>query len=127
MNTTDLGRLGEAKVLAELTALGYYVFTDLSGKCPVDLIIWKDGVSKTVQVKSTDSKRYTSWVVQLRSIRPNRSGNTIKLWDPSQVDYLAVYIHAENRVVLIESASITQTSALTIQENSVYAIPASLL
>lgn len=108
MNTTNLGRLGEAKVVARLTELGWYPFTDPSGKCPVDLVAWKDGRLVSLQVKACNSKPYgVSYSVQLRSTRPNRTGNAVKLFDPASVDYLAVYLQGDDLVCFVPSGKIS--------------------
>lgn len=114
MNTTDQGRLGEAKVSAYLVEQGWYVFVDISGKCPVDLIAWKDGETKRIQVKSTSYQQYGSWTAQIKSVRPNRTGNGIKQYDNAVSDWLAVYIVPEDKVVILESSEITAKNSLAV-------------
>lgn len=116
MSTTDAGRVGEAAALSELSKQGWYPFIDISGKCPVDIIAWKDGVTKTFQVKSTSSTKNGSWEVQIGSIRPNRTGNVIHKFDSGVVDYLVVYIEPIDTVCFIESSGITQGRMLSIRE-----------
>lgn len=113
MNTTDLGRLGEIKVAAQLVSDGWYVFFDQSGKCEIDLIAWKDGEVKTVQVKSTGYRVGNSWLVQLKTVRPNRTGNTIRQWSGIS-DLLGIYLIVEDRVLILESSSITQKNQISI-------------
>lgn len=119
MNTTDAGRLGEIKVASMLVEDGWFIFTDYSGKCTVDLIAWKDGVTKTFQVKTTGySVNGGPWLVQLKSVRPNRTENKIKLWE-NVADALGVYIVPEDRVVIIEAKDITQKTQLSLPRISV--------
>lgn len=116
MNTTDIGRLGEAKIIAALVEQGWYPFTDLSGKCPVDIIAWKSGKTLTIQVKTTQTKSKSGkYVVQIGCIRPNRSGNVIKKFDGSAFDYLAIYVAPEDAVVFIQATSILTGRVLTLQ------------
>lgn len=117
MSTTDAGRLGEAKVIAELVARGWYPFIDVSGKCPVDIIAWKEGVTITVQVKSTSYKPGNKYQAQIGSIRPNRSGNGIHKFDNTSCDYLAIYVAPENRIAFIKASDITVGRSLTVQED----------
>jgi len=114
MTTTDSGRLGEAKVIAELTAQGYYPFVDMSGKCPIDIVAWKDGKVYTYQVKATQYQVGKSWLVQIKTVRPNRSTNVIKQFDNSSVDYLAIYIIPEDRVILMKASEITQKNQISV-------------
>lgn len=117
MNTTDAGRLGEAKALAKLTEYGWYPFTDISGKCPVDIIAWKDGQTKTFQVKATASTaRSGKYVVQVGSTRPNRTGNTIHKFTADSCDYLVVYIIPEDRVYFIPSEEVKVGRELTLDD-----------
>jgi hypothetical protein len=119
MSTTDAGRLGEAKVISRLTELGWYPFIDLSGKCNVDLLAWKDGDIRSFQVKSTGYSPGSSgkYVVQIGSIRPNRTSNVVKKFDPSLFDYLAVYVSPEDKVYFIKTSSVTSGRTITIQES----------
>lgn len=115
MDTTDLGRLGEAKVISRLTELGWYPFVDPSGKCPVDLVAWKKGKLTSFQVKSCNTKPYgTSYCVSIRSTRPNRTGNTVKLLDPDSVDYLAVYLQGDDLVCFVPSGKISSGRQVSI-------------
>ena len=115
MSTTDAGRVGEAKVLARLTELGWYPFVDILGKCPVDIVAWKDGKTISVQVKATSTKTSSGkYSVQIGSVRPNRSGNTIKKFDQSAQDYLAVYVDQLDIVMFFASEDITTGRMITI-------------
>lgn len=117
MTTTDMGRLGEIKVMNALVEQGWYPFTDISGKCPVDIIAWKDNVTITIQVKYCGySPVDGSFSVQIGSIRPNRTENVIKKFDNEAVDYLAVYLEPLNTVCFIPASEISTGRSLTIRE-----------
>ena len=116
-STTDAGRLGEAKAIAKLVEFGWYPFSDLSGKCPVDIIAWKDGAVKTFQVKTTNSlSNAGNYIVQIGSVRPNRTGNVIRKFGSDGVDYLVAYVIPTDRVYFIPSGEITTGRCLTIKE-----------
>lgn len=117
MTTTDAGRLGEIKVMSALTAAGWYPFVDLSGKCPVDIIAWKDLSVITIQVKSTAYKpNGTYYVVQLGSVRPNRTSNVVKKYAANAQDFMAVYVAPQDKVYLIPGSEIQSTRTLTIDD-----------
>src|SRR5690606_1361640 len=119
MNTTDLGRVGEAKVLARLSELGWYPFVDISGKCPVDILAWKDGQSVSIQVKSTSTQTPSGrWAVEIGTVRPNRAGNVIRKCDAQGDDYLAVYDAPTDTVVFIRADTITAGRRLTVDSVS---------
>ena len=114
--TVDVSRLGEVKVMARLVELGWYPFSDLSGKCPVDIIAWKNGSTKLFQVKTTSTKSASGkYVVQIGAVRSNRTANVIHKFDNTSVDYLAVYVKPEDKIVFLLASSITTGRAYTLQ------------
>lgn len=107
MNTTDLGRLGEAKVIPRLVELGWYPFTDISGKCPVDIIAWKDSRTVTLQVKYCNTVSSSGgYQVSVGSIRPNRSGNAIHRFDGMSVDYIAAYLAGIDTICFVPAEEV---------------------
>lgn len=119
MSTTDSGRVGEAKVLARLSELGWYPFVDISGKCPVDILAWKNGKSVSIQVKSTSRQTPSGkWAVEIGSVRPNRTGNIITKFNALGQDYLAVYVAPTDTVVFIKADAITAGRRLAVESIS---------
>lgn len=117
MNTTDLGRIGEAKVIARLTELGWYPFVDVSGKCSIDLIALRNGEIRRIQVKSCQSSNNGgTWQIQLKSVRPNRTGNVIKFLDITQVDCIAIYLHDIDAVVFVRTSDMDVISTINFRE-----------
>lgn len=51
VRTNDVGNLAEAMLLAKLTKIGYQVSIPFGSGCPYDLVIEKNGLLSTVQVK----------------------------------------------------------------------------
>lgn len=116
MHTSDKGRLGEIKVMSRLVELGWYPFSDLSGKCPVDLLAWKDGKIVSVQVKSCDRQNTSgSYRVSIGRTRANRTENIVHKFDSTSCDYLAVYLMSINKVCFIKSYDITTGRELSIK------------
>lgn len=104
---TRLGGLAELKVAEELLVRGYEIFFGWGGKTSCDLVVIKDSNVIRVQVKGTTQKsRYGKWVVQLKSVRSNRTENVIKKFDASLCDLLGVYIEEEDRVVFLEAEAL---------------------
>lgn len=118
MTSSEIGYIGEMQVLAYFTKQGWTVFIDTSGKCAIDLILYKDGEIKTVQVKTCTSRTpyNTGWNVSLKSVRSNKLANNIKNFDNTAQDILAVYLPSIDRVVCYDSINITQKSALVIKD-----------
>ncbi len=120
MSIIKQGILGESRVIVELIKQDYDVFTQFSGKSPFDIVAYKDDVLYRVEVKSSAcrSRSDTGWEVQLKRIRPNRSGNTIHKFDNSSCDILAIYIEPIDKVLLLNASEISNKSMLTILDKS---------
>jgi hypothetical protein len=116
-NKTKLGSLSELKVAARLTELDYHVFTQTSGKAPFDLIAYKDGVIFRISVKGTSViDKYGSYVVQIGSVRSNKTANNIVKFDFSTCDILAIYIQSNDKVCFIKSDRINAGRAICIRD-----------
>lgn len=121
MSTTDLGRLGEAKVMASLVEQEWYPYVDISGKSPIDILAWKDGRTISIQVKTTETRANADgWIVQLGASRPNRTGNVVYKFDHNRSDYLAVYIKPLDKVCFIPTDKFSGGRAITLRESDGY-------
>jgi hypothetical protein len=118
MNTTHFGSIGEAKTITKLMEMGFDVFTPAFDRnTNFDLIAYLDGALYKIQVKSTatlDGK--DSYMVHLRSCRPNNTSRKVKHFDPSLFDILAVYIKPLDTVCFIDPSEITNKSGLSMRE-----------
>lgn len=124
---TWMGSLGEAAVTAFLTRHRVHVFSQISGKAPFDLIAWKDGVTKTISVKSTSRKKGHSYEVELRSTRHNKTRTVVKKFDSSLCDILAVYIVPLDCVCLLDTSIVHGRSGLCIAERATSQRPVHLI
>lgn len=103
MQTGELGRLGEAKIVAHLVAQGYEVYSPLFGNTSCDLIVLRDNTIFRVECKSTGTSRNGKYEVQLRSTRHNKTKNTVRKFDGTKSDILAIYLEPEDTVHLLKS------------------------
>src|SRR4030043_2095565 len=98
---TLAGNLGELKVAAYFAELGYEVYIPWGGKSSSDLVVCIDGESFKIQVKTSSVCNTKSWLVQLKSVRSNKTGNKILKFDGNICDILAIYIIPEDKVHII--------------------------
>lgn len=104
---TRLGALAELKVASELLGRGYEVFVGWGGKTTCDMVAVDGQRVYRVQVKGTGTKAPSgSWIVQLKSVRANRSQNTIKRFDASNCEIVGIYIEPEDVVVLLNASDL---------------------
>jgi len=78
-----------------------------------DLVLDMGEGPKRVQVKTTKYKMYGNYVVQLKSVRPNRTKNVIHRLDKTTIDYLYVLCEDGSRY-LVPADSITGGASITL-------------
>jgi hypothetical protein len=106
MHPTELGRLGEAKIMAHLVSEGYEVYSPMFGNTSCDMIVIKNGEVSRVECKSTSVKnRYGTYTLMLKKTRSNKTKNVVTNFDASTCDLLALYVGPEDRVVLMDPKS----------------------
>lgn len=111
------GILAEAKALSHFIKEEYEVYTQFSGKSPIDMIVEKNGKLSRVEVKSTRTrtKYNTGWVVQLKSTLPNKNKkNKIINFDNKSCDILVIYIEPLDKIIIKKSKEIKVVGALAI-------------
>lgn len=91
-----LGNTGEAKVILELTKLGWNVFTPLNKSSSIDLIVEHNGKTFKIQVKSShekDGKIICSLCASTYRYK--------KFYTENEVDYFAIYNYTRDEIYLI--------------------------
>ena len=112
---TRLGALAEAKVIAHFLEQGFEVYTSVTGKSEVDLIICKDRILTKVSVKCATQIKGKAVTVQLQSVRSNKTENRIKKFDSRSCDLLAVYILPIDEVRIFDAKNIASSYSINIQ------------
>ncbi|MCA1841497.1 MAG: hypothetical protein LC723_14490 [Actinobacteria bacterium] len=116
MDTVETGRCGEAKIVAHLVVNGYEVYSPLFGNTSCDLIVLKDSKIYRVECKTTAFTRESGrYEVQLRSVRHNKTKNTVHKFDASKSDLLAIYIAPEDRVIILNSIDYDGRSTVSFE------------
>ena len=109
------GTLGLSYAIAYLTKQGYNVSVPLVDNQSYDLVCEIDGDLKKVQVKSTRTKENSNYCVQLRSIRANRTGNTVHKFDNKSCDYLLAVTELGD-IYFIPTSEVKSKSTLSLGE-----------
>lgn len=89
-HTKDKGDLGVAKAFADLVARGWLVLFPTTEHAPFDLVAYRDGEFKRVQVKyrtASAGKLY----VKFSSVWSDRHGTHIQPIEKSAIDVVCVY------------------------------------
>ena len=112
---TDKGRTSLGISIAYFSANGYTVSIPLNDTQDYDLVIEKDGILKTVQVKSTACKsKYGKYQVALKSCGGTK-GKTYKTLIDTKVDLLCV-ITDNITIYVIPVKNINNRSTLNLCE-----------
>jgi len=94
-NSRKQGDVGLGSAINWFTQNEYTVCLPLTDNQGYDLVVEKDNGLEKVQIRTTYSKsEYGTYKVNLRVCGGNKSGNTVKKFDPSIVDIL--YVLTEN-------------------------------
>jgi len=89
----EVGAIGEARVIADLTAHGHDVFVPVGGHTAADIVsIQPDGRVIRWQVKARQMTKSTKSIrIGLSAVHPKRGGYVRKAYDLSKIDGFAVY------------------------------------
>jgi hypothetical protein len=90
-NSRIQGNVGLGSAIAYFCLKGWNVSLPLTDSQEYDLVVDIDGKLNKVQVKTTYAKSpYGIYTVCLKTSGGNKSCQTIKLFDPTKVDYLFI-------------------------------------
>lgn len=100
LNTVKQGTVGVGAAIYEFTKRDWCVSVPVNDIQPYDLVVDDGEGLKKVQVKTTQYKRNNNYVVQLKSVRPNRTENNIRKFDNTEVDYLFILCEDEAKYLI---------------------------
>lgn len=119
MHKVTQGSVGLGVAIGYFCSKGITVSVPLIDNQDYDLVIDEEGTLKKVQVKTTRVKvKSGNYKVQLKSVRPNRTTNIIKKFDPTTVDYLFILCD-DNTKYLIPTCDIHVGGELTLTADRV--------
>jgi hypothetical protein len=90
-HTKDKGDLGVLKAQADLATQGFTILLPLTEHAPFDLVVYKDGRFRRVQVRYRTPTRTGSLFVNLRSVWCDRHGIHTRPMNKTEVDLVCVY------------------------------------
>jgi hypothetical protein len=113
-NSKKQGDVGHGVAIGWFAQNGYTVCIPLTDSQDYDVVVEKDDGLKKVQVKTTYCKtRYGVYQAALRICGGNRSGQTIKKFDKTLVDYVFV-VTEDGAKYLIPSSDIVVKSTMSL-------------
>lgn len=116
---TWIGGLSELKVMTELSKQKFYVFNQISGKAPFDLIAYKGNKLFRISVKGSyrSAIKGDRYEIQIGRVRSNKNKNIVYKFNHNECDIVAVYIHEIDKVCFINSMDIKNGRIITLRES----------
>ena len=79
------------------------------------MISSKEGILYRIEVKSTLKRNKSGfYIIQLRSVRSNKTKNGVYPFDNSKIDLLGIYLEDIDKVIIYDSKSIIQKTSMKI-------------
>jgi len=110
--TSDKGSIGELRVAADLILKGYNVFYPASSTSPFDLLVYKDGEYKRLQVKY---RKIRNGVIPTTVERHSISLNKIKAVKNDFMDVLAMYCPDTDKCYYIPQTEMNKCVSLRVE------------
>ena len=99
MNTKDIGNIAEAKVLTKFLELGYTVSKPFGENSKYDLIIEKDYVFWTIQIKS--GRISSTGAIEFNPCSVYRlQGINTKVF-PDKINFFTIYVPENNNIYFV--------------------------
>lgn len=114
-HTKTLGDLGVLKAQLDLFNKGYIIAVPLTEHAPFDLIIFKDGVCKTVQVKARRVTSLGNIQVQFRSIYSDSIGTHSVKVNKESIDIYCIYCPDTDKCYYFDPKKYKESITLRIE------------
>ena len=115
-NTSAIGNIGQAKVIAKFVELGVPVYSPFGEGYITDLIADFNGKLNRIQIKTTENLHDDSYMIWKITHQDGYHGNR-KKYTSEEVDYFAVYC-IETDILCLVPYENAQTNELTIRLDS---------
>lgn len=113
-SSVSKGTIGVAHCIAHLSQQGYIVSLPINDNQPYDLLYDDHTAIRKVSVKFTSqTNKNGCYIVELKSVRPNRTKNTIHKFDNNLVDDVFIFCTNGDKY-LIPCNEITVSCAMTL-------------
>ncbi|MEL6675643.1 MAG: group I intron-associated PD-(D/E)XK endonuclease [Bacteroidota bacterium] len=114
-HTKTLGDLGVLKAQVDLYEKGFWVSIPLTEHAPFDLIITKDGVSRTVQVKARSLNAKGTLEVPFRQSYSTKHGVQTTTWKKEEIDIVCIYCPDTNECYYFDPNLFNKTLSLRVE------------
>lgn len=113
-HTKNKGDLGVLKAKCDLFQKGYLILSPETEHAPFDLVAWKDGQFKTVQVKYRDASN-GRLEVNFRSCWADKNGTHIVPVDKSLIDIYCIYCPQTDECYYLNPSDFGKSATLRVE------------
>ncbi len=114
-HTKDKGDLGVLKAQIDLFEQGFAIFVPLTEHCPFDLVAYKDGEFRRVQVKYRSMSKSGKIEVKFSTCWADRHGTHTVPIDKDEVDIYCVYCPETDECYYLEPGKYGSSASLRVE------------
>ena len=114
-HTKSKGDLGVLKAQVDLLEQGYAVLLPLTEHCPFDLVAYKEGEFRRVQVKYRSVGRFGTIDVKFSTCWTDRHGTHTVSIDKGEVDVYCIYCPDTDNCYYLEPQSFGSSASLRVE------------
>jgi len=114
-HTKDKGDLGVLKAQADLNQQGYQILVPLTEHAPFDIVVYRNGKFKRVQVKYKSLDTEGKLEINFRSNWADRKGTHTKIVDKKSIDLYCVYCPETDECYYIDPKKFRGTACLRVK------------
>jgi len=114
-HTKDKGDLGVLKAQIDLFEQGFTIFVPLTEHCPFDLVVYKDGEFRRVQVKYRSLDQFGKVFVKFSTSWADRNGTHESPIDKDEVDIYCIYCPEVDECYYLRPEKFGSTASLRVE------------
>ncbi len=114
-HTKDKGDLGVLKAQIDLFEQGFALFVPLTEHCPFDLVAYKEGEFKRVQVKYRAKDRSGKLEIKFSTCWADKHGTHTSPIDKTEVDIYCVYCPDTDECYYLRPEKYGSTASLRVE------------
>ncbi len=114
-HTKDKGDLGVLKAQIDLFEQGFTILAPLTEHCPFDLVAYRDGEFRRVQVKSRAVDRFGKVGVKFSTCWADRHGTHTSPIDKDEVDLYCIYCPDTDECYYLRPADFGSNASLRVR------------
>jgi len=114
-HTKEKGDLGVLKAQVSLYEQGYLILQPVTEHAPYDLVAYKEGFFKRVQVKYKSIDKSGALTVHFRSSWADSHGTHMKAIDKSQIDIYCLYCPETDECYYLDPMEFDKSATLRVK------------